>query len=224
MLVLDRLEENRANPLFWNVPAEIRVFLIEAMNEAALIAGEPQIRFSKSQATQNFLSLAANQTVFDLTNDVPLFGTMRMESISQQIIKTTPWDLDRFFPGWESDTGPIIKHWFPIGLTRFGIHPQLTSPASVIVSGIAEPVSTARPYTGNEPVDFQEEYREAFIDYAVHVASLKEGTKEFTDSIKVYDRFLSKMEELSKFATRKGSLRFSRSMGVPATVTPVEQR
>lgn len=223
VLVLDRLEESRISPQFWDVQREIRVFLVEAMNEATLITGEPQIRFTNSSATGNPLTLPANQTVMNLTGDIPLFGLMRLESAGQ-VLKTSLWDLDRMLPGWEADVGSVPDYWFPLGLDQFGIHPKLKVPVNVIVSGVAEPVSTGRPYTGAENVDFQDEFKEMFVDYAAHIAALKEGTKEFTDSIKVYDRFLSRLQELSKFATRKGSLRFTRTPGVPARVTPVEQR
>jgi len=222
-LVLDRIEESRTNPIFWDVQKEIMVFLVEAMNEAALITGEPEIRYSNSLTTSSQLTLPANQTVMTFSGDVPLFGMMRLES-SGQVKKTTVWDMDRMLPGWENDTGDAPDFWFPIGLTMFGIHPQLVAPVTVIVSGIAEPIPIPRPYTGVEPCDFQEEYREAFVDYAALTASLKEGTSEFQQSIRVYDRFISKMQELSKFASRKGSLRFSRTMGTPAAVTPVELR
>jgi hypothetical protein len=128
-------------------------------------------------------------------------------------------------PGWENDVGGSVPDfWFPIGLTQFGIHPQLTAPVSVIVSGIVEPVSTPRPYTGNESVNFQNEFREAFVDYAAFTATLKEGTIEFRESIRVYDRFISRMQELGKFASRKGSLRFSRTLGAVASTNPVEIR
>ena len=222
-LVLDRLEENRTNPIFWNVQKEIMVFLAEAMNEAALITGEPEIRYSNSLTTLSQLTLPANQTVMTFSGDIPLFGMMRLES-SGQVKKTTVWDMDRMLPGWENDSGNIPDFWFPIGLTQFGIHPQLVAPVAVIVSGIAQPIPTPRPYTGVEICDFQAEFRESFVDYASFTATLKEGTREFQDGIKVYERFISKMQELSRFASRKGSLRFSKTMGAPASVTPVELR
>ena len=223
-LVLDRLEESRTNPIFWNVKKEIMVFLVEAMNEATLLTGEPEIRFVDSLTTSSQLALPANTNVVSFSGDIPIFGMMRLESAGQ-VKKTTVWDMDRMLPGWENDVGgDVPDFWFPIGLTQFGIHPQLAAPVNVIVSGIAEPVSTPRPYTGTEPVDFAQEYREAFVDYAAFTASLKEGTAEFQQSIRVYDRFISRMTELGKFASRKGSLRFSRTMGVPASTSPVEIR
>jgi hypothetical protein len=222
-LVLDRLEELRVSPKFWDVQKEIRVFLVEAMNEAALITGEPQVRFIQSMITGNPLTLGAGQTVFNVTGDIPIFGMMRLES-GGQVQKTSLWDLDRMLPGWEGDVGSSIEHWFPIGITQFGIHPKLTAPVNVFISGATEPVPFPRPYGGGEFIDLQEEYRDAIVDYAAHIAALKEGTKEFVDSIKVYSRFITRMQELTKFAVRKGSLRFTRTMGVPARVTPVEQR
>jgi hypothetical protein len=222
-LVLDRIEESRVSPKFWNVEKEILVFLVEALNEAALITGEPQVRFIQSLVTGAPITLAANQTVFDITGDVPIFGMMRLESLGQ-VMKTSLWDLDRMIPGWENDVGAEIQHWFPIGLTQFGIHPQLEAPVNVFVSGVAQPVPSPRPYTGEEQMDFQEEYRDAFVDYAAHIAALKEGGKEFTDSIFVYNRFLKRAQELSKFATRKGSLRFTKTMGMVSKISSVEQR
>jgi hypothetical protein len=223
--VLDRLEESRTSPIFWNVPKEIAVFLVEAMNEATLLTGEPEIKFTNSLTTAppSQLALPANTNVVTYSGDIPIFGMMRLESAGQ-VKKTTVWDMDRMTPGWENDVGNVPDFWFPIGLTEFGIHPKLNAPVTVIVSGISEPVIAPRPYTGMEPIDFQTEYREAFVDYAAHVSALKEGTKEFVDSIKVYERFISKMQELGKFASRKGVLRFSRTLGAPASTTPVEVR
>lgn len=224
VLVLDRLEESRTSPKFWDVQREIRVFLVEAINEATLITGEPEMKFTNGvDALAAQLLLPPNQTFIDLTGNIPLFGMMRLES-NGQVKGTTIWDMDRMLPGWENDIGDTPDFWFPVGLLRFGIHPKLNAAVRVVVSGVAQTIQTPRPYTGAENVDYQEEYRDAIVDYAAHLAGLKEGTKEFMDSVRVYDRFVAKMQELSKFATRKGLLRFSRSMGFPANVTPVEAK
>jgi hypothetical protein len=132
------------------------------------------------------------------------------------IQKTSIWDLDRMLPGWEADVADGIDSWFPVGLTQFGIHPQLTAPLQVVLTYIALPVPVVTPYTGLETVDFQQEYSGAFIDYAAHILTAKEGGEEFIQSAKLYDRFLSKMSELSNFAVRKDRLRFTRTMGVAA--------
>ena len=212
--VLGRIEE--ANPpVFWNLQGEIYDFCVEAMNEATMITGEPEIRQLSS------FTLAANTTLF--TVPAPLVALLRVQA-PNWVEKTTLWDLDRLTPGWESDVGAVPDYWFPYGLTQFGIHPQLTQSLQVFLTGIALPIPTGAPYTGSELIPFQPEYNDGFEDYAAHICTLKEGGKEFQASLKVYGRFLDAMTQLGNFAYRKGSLRFSRIVGTPASVTPVEER
>lgn len=228
--VLDRLEESRSAPVFWSLADEIRPFLIEAMCEATLIAGEPEVRGVSQAVTQSATAQA-----------MPLgaIAILRMEDAAGNVIrKSTLWDMDRFFPSWENDTDvsllgvtPQIKHWFPIGLGQWGVYPKQTSATTVTVSFIALPTLNpagnaiySRPYTGSEVIPFQVEYLEAFEEYAAHVARFKEGSVEFFDGIVEYDRFLSKMAELTRFADRIGVLRFSRSKGAQSPTSPVEVR
>jgi hypothetical protein len=213
-LVQQRLEEPVGAGIFWERIGEIYPMLVEAMSEATLITGEPEIR-------QNVpFTLNAGQTIFTLPS--PGLALLRIQA-PNWVDKTTLWDLDRMLPGWESDAGDAPDYWFPFGLTQFGIHPQLTASAQCFLSFIALPVPSGRPYTGAENVDFQSEYQEGFVDYAAHVAQLKEGGEEFIQSSKLYDRFLSKMVELSNFSWRKNSLRFTRTVGAPSRITPVER-
>lgn len=213
-LVLNRIEETNP-PVFWNLQGEIYPFLVEAMNEAMMITGEPQIRQSVPFTLQPF------QTIFNVP--ASMVALLRIQA-PNWVDKTTLWDLDRNTPGWESDVGDAIDYWFPIGLTQFGIHPQLTQQANVFLTGVQVPVPTPRPYAGTEPVPFQSEYFDDFEDYAAHICGLKEGGEEFMQSSKLYDRFLEGMTELSNFAWRKGSLRFTRTVGAPAAITPVEKK
>jgi hypothetical protein len=78
--------------------------------------------------------------------------------------------------------------------------------------------------TGLSTLDYQPEFQEGIIDYAAHILQAKEGGEEFMQSAKLYDRFLAKMTELSNFSYRKDSLRFTRTMGVPARITPIEKK
>jgi hypothetical protein len=213
-LVQQRLEEPVGPGIFWSLQQEIYPGLVEAMNEAALITGEPEIR----QAAP--FSLGPNQTVFSLPSNA--IALLRVQA-PNWVQKTSLWDMDRMLPGWEGDVGFTPDYWFPIGLNQFGIHPQLEATVQCALTFIALPVPTGRPYTGSEPADFQQEFEEGFVDYCAHVLQLKEGGEEFMQSAKLYDRFLSKMVELSNFSYRKGSLRFTRTIGAPARVTPVEK-
>lgn len=212
--VCNRIEETDP-PVFWNLQGEIYQFLVEAMNEAALITGEPQM-----QQVSDF-TLAAGTSIF--STPATYIALLRIQA-PNWVMKTSLWDLDRNLPGWESDYGPTPKYWYPIGLNQFGVYPLLLNPVNVTLTGVQLPINTGVPYTGNEVVPFQTEYLDGFEDYAAHVCGLKEGGQDFKSSAKVYDRFIQTMMEMSNFAYRKGSLRFTRTVGPTAQVTPVEKR
>lgn len=217
--VLTRLEESLTAPKFWSVQDEVRVAIVEAANEAALITGEPQFFDSA-----NF-SITANTTIFSMP---PLaIGLLRMEDPTKTVKKATVHELDSMAAGWQAEAaGTALKNWFPFGLSRFGVYPQLTSAVNVKLSYVKLPVSlpasTNRPYLGTETVNFQEEFIDALARYASSVLRLKEGGKEFMQAIQDYEYFLEKMVEFSRFGLRKGSLRFSRPAGVPSSLTPVQ--
>ena len=219
--VQDRLEEPHGAGIFWSLQYEIRPLLVEAMSMAALITGEPEIR--QTQATQ----LAANTTVFSApANSVAI---LKIESANgTPVKKETLWSLSQMNPNWESETGPLIKYWFPLGLTQFAIYPKLTGPINVVITYVGLPIATpaASPiaFTGQESIPFQVEYLEGFEEYAASMCRLKEATQEFFDGLKQFDRFLSRTWELSKFATRKSSLRFTKVKGVDAQITEITMK
>ena len=217
--VLDRLEEDRVTPKFWSVQDEIRPYLVEAMMEATLISGEPEIRRS------TLFTIAADTTIHSVPSEA--VALLRVQG-HVAIPKTTLWELDEMIDGWRSDTADVnndvLQYWFPIGLTRFGIYPKLNAVSNVTLHYIGLPVTAARPYAGTESVPFQDEYDDAFTDYAAHVSRLKEGGNDFVGSIRALDRFNEKMIELSKFAYRKHALRFTRTMGAASVTTEVEEK
>jgi hypothetical protein len=214
--VLNRLEEDPTNPIFWDVQDEIRVFLADAMFEASLITGEPQIR----QTTP--LTLLANQTLQPMPPNA--LAILRIDGPGK-VDKVSWYELDKMTPGWRNDPpSDTIDAWFPFGLSQFGIHPQLEVEQQVFVTYVSIPVQVPRPYTGAEPVNFQAEYLEGFVDSATHDARTKEGGQELLQSLANLERYLTKMEELSKFGLRKGSLRFTKVMGATAKQTEIEIR
>jgi hypothetical protein len=211
--VLNRLEE--ANPpVFWNLQGEVYPALVWAANEAALITGEPEIQ----NAT---LTLTGATTFFLLPPGA--IALLRLQA-PQWITKTSMWDMDRMLPGWESDVGTQPDYWFPVGLNQFAIHPQLEADITSNLTYLQLPVPTVTPYTGLETLDYQPEFQEGIIDYAAHILVAKEGGKEFQSSAKLYDRFLAKMTQLSNFSYRTGSIKFTRTVGPTAMVTPVEKK
>src|ERR1700759_5151666 len=105
LAVLDRLEESRISPQFWNKQAEIYAFVSEAMNEATLITGEPQI-FDPIP-----LPVVEDQTLQLMPDNA--IALLKLEGISGAIKKTSIWDLDQLQLGWEDDTGDEPVYWFP---------------------------------------------------------------------------------------------------------------
>lgn len=213
--VQNRLEESTDSAgIFWDVAQEIRPAVVEAMNEATLITGEPQVR-----ATTLF-TVPASTVFAPLAMPADAVALLRVEGLR----KTYVWDLDRQYPGWETAVGDKPRFWFPFGLTMFGIYPCLTGPAQVVLNYVKIPVATPPPYTGIEATPFQAEYIDAFADMAAHIMRFKEAGAEFDQSFAEYNRYLSKMESLSNFAYRKNSLRFTRSAGAQSAINEVRAR
>jgi hypothetical protein len=212
--VFNRLEENPASPEFWTTQ-EIYDIIIEGMNEAALLTGEPQQRNSPS-------ALTLNQTF--QTMPAGSLALLRVEDQnSKPVPKTSVWDLDT--DASLSALG-VVRYWFPFGLTAWGVYPKMTSPSplNVTLSFLAWPVTASRPYAGSENVPYQQEFINAFEQYGAHVARLKEGGPDFDASTQLYQDFLSLMQELSSFAERKDVLRFTRAAGSLTRVTEVRVR
>lgn len=210
--VQDRLEEARDGiGIFWSLQDEIYVALVEGMNEAMLLTGEPQIRASVST------NLVPNNNLQPMPAGA--IAILRVEATnSTSIRKYYVCDLDRQYPAWENDAASTIQAWFPFGLNQWGIYPQVTEAQQVVVTYVGFPVTAALPYTGAEPVPFQEEFCEGFTDYAAHILRLKEGGPDFQESMTEYNRFLAKMQDMTSFAKRKDRLRFTK-FGAAATVT-----
>lgn len=206
--------------IFWNVANEIRPALVEAFNEATLITGEPQFR-----AATSLFTIPPSTVFTPLALPADAVALLRVEGAgSLAVQKYSVWDLDRHFPGWELATGPNPLAWIPFGLGQFGIYPNLTAPAEVILSYVQMPVPSAPPWDGTQVVPFQAEYFDGFKDAAQHYLQLKEGDPEFTQSFGPYNRFLASCERMSNFAWRKNSLRFTRSGGASSAITQTRQK
>lgn len=215
LLTQDRLEEDRGAGVFWSSKNEILPLLVEAESEAILITGLPQVRAGTP------FTLAANTRLFSLTS--PAFVVTRMDGATT-IEKTSFWALDADKHTWETDTGPLPLKWFPFGVGQFGIYPTLTAPVQVFLTTLNFPVSVSRPYAGTETVPFSVGFQESLASYAASMARLKESGSDFVNGLVQYEKFLSKMSELSKFADRISKLRFTRAMGHPAQASDTQVR
>jgi hypothetical protein len=206
--------------IFWSVEYEIRPALIEAMCEATVITGEPQFRATSSPFT------VPSSTVFaPLTLPSDAVALLRVEGGDGYAIqKCSIWDLDRHYPGWEVATGNNPTFWFPFGLGQFGIYPNLTANINVILSYVQLPFLTAPPWNGTQVIPFQPEYYDGLMDAAQHYLQLKEGDPEFSQSFAAFNRFLASCEQMSNFAWRKNSLRFTKTGGASSAITETRQK
>lgn len=220
LAVQNRIEETADDVgIFWLVAPELRPLIVEAMNIATLITGEPEV-YAPAITT-----IPASTQFAPLPIPANALAVLRVDGPgSLAVNKTSVQELDNFYPGWDVATGPTPQLWFPFGLNQFGIYPNLTAPAQVLISYIGTPVTTPRPYTGTEPIPFQTEYHTGFADWAAAIARFKEADPEFSQGMEALNRFMAKMEDLSNFAYRKGSLRFAKNAGVAAEISETRVR
>ena len=211
----DRLEEPRGLGIFWNLADELYPLIVEAMNAATLMTGEPQTRASVPY------TLIPNNNLQPMPSDA--VAILRVDGPGT-VMKTTVYDLDRFAYIWEGCKGDSIRYWFPVGLKQFGVYPQVPTAQQIVLSYIAAPVVMASSYAGTETVPFQNEYTFGFVECAAAMARLKEGGAEFMQGITELDAFIDKLAQLGRFSWRRGACKFSRALGIQAEVNEVTKR
>lgn len=146
----DRLEELRltsGSSNFWDADNELAQLVCEALNEAALISGEPEI-----------VTIASGIAANSIQQQVPqgIAAMLRVELGGTPVLKTTLYHMDKFLPGWQN-TLPLAEwgpdpfgngpFWFPMGVTSFGIYPTITSGTAVSIFGVAA-TAHANPGSG----------------------------------------------------------------------------
>lgn len=221
--VQQRLEEVVGPPgVFWDYQNEILPIIAEAMNEAALISGV-------IQAAQNVTFLLPADTTY-VTMPPNAIALLRVQGPTV-VQKTDLYSLDQMLPGWQNAGGSAadpkvqqIQFWFPLGVNQFGIYPKLSQPQQVKINYLTYPVTVSPPYTGTEPVLFQQEFIDGLQEYVAHVLRLKEAGYEFQASQTNYQQFLDTMRSLTIFQARHDSLIFTQAMGVKVRANPVEVR
>jgi len=223
--VLRRLEEDTASPVFWNLPLEIRPIVLEALCEATLITGQPQVKLLSAPYT-----LTPSQTIQPapavIFSNHSVLAIIRIDINNQPLHKVSVFDLDMANKDWQNDLPAAAPNeWFPFGLGgQFGIHPQVSAPLGVTITAITNPTITSPPYTGGESINFQSEFNLGLECYGAHAARIKEGGAEAEQAMQLYETFLSVMTELSMFAIRRDSLRFSRALGVASELNEVAKK
>lgn len=233
--ILGRLEENVENgPVFWNLVGEVYPAMVDGIFEASLMSGVVQLN------SQQF-TLAADTTYFPfqasstgygeggygeggygggVTIPVGIVAPLRLRA-PYGIRKTTLASLDAMNPGWQQmDSGVQIIGWFPLGLSIFGIYPQLTEPQNVTMDFLFCPINQPRPLTGNEQIPLQQEFVDILSKYAAAQLRAKEGGAEAEEADTVFQEYLVEAKQLSLFQQRIDSLVYSTAFGAKSMVNP----
>lgn len=230
--VLGRLEENVevGAPIFWQQTPEILPELVDAMFEAALLTGVVQ-------AVNIPITLPAGTTYFALGPGTSFGGgnyaaaTGLPGGVVAALRMKAPWTIRKVslkglgdvVPNWENiPPATQIKAWFPLGISAFGIWPQFSVESIVVMDFIVSPVTQGRPYNTGITVPFQEEFTDAFSQYAAVMLRSKELGAEIEESETVMNDYLDKMKSLSMFQNRLDSLIFTQSLGSRAQVNKKE--
>jgi hypothetical protein len=215
-----RCEEfNPATPVFWTTD-EAYSGVIEAISDLLLLIGRP------TQYTSQTVTIAPN-TPWQ-TMPAGLLCISDVIGSYGQIYKQTQFDTDflqsSWGSGWQNDIGPTIKQWWPLGFNMFGVHPSVSMPEQVTVTGIQVPTSDAWPYTGNELVPFEDSLFIALEEYAAHYLRFKEQGNEFFGSLALYKSYLAQAKRYTQIQDRRDGYIFDSSVGAPGKVSPTTQR
>jgi hypothetical protein len=225
--VLGRIEEALPpdGPTFWSLTGEIYPAMVDGIFEASLITGVVQL-------TGVQVTLAADTSYFPLQacasglGSLPvgivegIVAALRMKA-PYGIRKTSLKSLDDMNPGWQQTApGTQIISWFPLGVSGFGVYPQLAQPQKVIMDFLYSPINAARPYTGNETIPLQQEFSDLLSKYAAAYLRCKEAGAEAEEAATVFEEYMNEVKDLSLFQQRIDSLVFSAAFGARSQVNP----
>jgi len=235
---LNRIEEAQPpdGPVFWNLVGEVYPMMVDALYEASLMTGvvqssnvlvtlQPGITyFSLQQSSIGYGIGGYGENGYGGSIGVPS-GTIAMLRMRAPyaIRKTSLKALDDYNPAWQQAAPSTqMVAWFPLGVSGFGIYPQLTAETQVVCDFLTSPVNVPRPYTGSIPVPLQTEFTDLISMYAAAMLRSKEGGAEAEEADTVFQDFLGRVKALSLFQTRLDSLVYSSAYGGQSRVNPRE--
>lgn len=196
--VLARIEEtNPGAPVFWSEEFEVSSALMESMCDALLLVGRPDLIVSQP------LTIQPNQWLQKVPKGI--FCITNLQGPASEVWKVTLEDMDYAQvagPDWEQDIGETITKWFPLGFNAFGVYPSVPYPQTVLMTGIASPVTGIWPYDGTQTVPFQDPFFVALEKYAAGYLRLKEAGQEQAEGVKLYQDYLQNMKRMTQLQTR----------------------
>ena len=219
--VQERLEETVGSPgTFWLRQAEVYTALIEACNDLLILVGRPSLTVNLPFTLQpNSVWQTLPSGLFLITDVIGPSSTLWKMSLYEMDYVQSSWG-----PDWENDTTDTPKRWFPIGLSRFGVHPACTTPTQILLTGIAYPTTNPWPYNGAETAPYHHEFFEALEQYAAHYCRIKETGAEMDESLSLYQGYLSLAERMTQIEDRRDPLIFSKAVGGLTGVVNIQKR
>jgi hypothetical protein len=170
------------------------------------------------------VSLPANTTYISLQNNTSIgipAGVIAALRLRQPfpVRKTTLKGLDDINPGWQNVAAArSLQAWFPLGVSQFGIYPQLSSPVQALMDFIVSPVNMARPYTTNIPVQFLTEFCDLLPMGAAVTLRSKELGAESEEASQVMADFMGQLRALSLYQNRLDAQVWTAAYGAKAGV------
>jgi hypothetical protein len=209
--VQNRLEENPTGPpgIFWSYSNEIFSALVEGICDLLLLIGRP------TQTVQQPFTIQPNNWFQVLPSNVFLITDLLAPGLRVKKIGLFDLDFTQSFNGsdWQQDIGPTIQQWGPLGLNSFFVHPAVSQPQDVTITGIANPVISGWPFSASTPLPFEDNIWVAIEEYAAHYCAFKEGGAEFQNSMTLYQSFLDLARRYSAIQDRRDPYVFTSSLG-----------
>ena len=95
---------------------------------------------------------------------------------------------------------------------------------TVLLTGIASPVTDVWPYNGTEAVPFADQFFQAIEKYAASYLQFKAGGGDFKASMADYESYLADAKRMSALEDRRDPFIFSGSIGSQIVANPTKTR
>lgn len=217
--VQPRLEE-LPNGGFWSLQYEIFSALAEAQNDLMLLVGRPtQVVNFPFTLTPNTVWQTVPKGIFQITD---------IQGAGSPLYKINLWDLDFLQSSWDStwtqDVDTVAQRWAPIAFNMFAVHPAVATAQTVNITAIQYPQTDVWPYTGNEPIIFEDSYFVALEIYSVFYCKLKELGGEAQEGLQLLQQYLDLARRMTQIQNLRDPLLFSSGFGAANLVNPTTRR
>lgn len=208
------------NGTFWLQQYEQYAALGEAINDLLLLIGRPtQLINIPVVLTPDICWQTMPPNMLAITTIRSATGPVWKTSLHAMDYLQASWGSD-----WEGDVSSVPKRWGPLGLTYYFVHPAPSTPITVQMTGIANPILTPWPPTGAETSPFHNEFNVALQLYATAYCRTKELGDDALEGDILFQQYLDIAARLSQIEDRRDPLLFSKAFGTPSAPSMVTLR